>query len=74
MAKQRRKRGTAGDKTICFPLAEDLDYATLVEPEFDKKEVLKGRLRVTLKVLNSKHLSHVFESSAPRPDPNLLRR
>ncbi len=31
MAKQRRKRGIAGDKTICFPLADDLDYATLVE-------------------------------------------
>jgi hypothetical protein len=31
MAKQRRKRGTAGDKTICFPLAADLDYAPLVE-------------------------------------------
>ena len=31
MAKQRRKRGTAGDKTICLPLADDLDYATLVE-------------------------------------------
>jgi hypothetical protein len=30
MAKQRRKRGTAGDKTICLPLADDLDYATLV--------------------------------------------
>ncbi|WP_035984872.1 PLP-dependent transferase [Leptolyngbya sp. KIOST-1] len=31
MAKQRRKRGTAGDKTICLPIADDLDYATLVE-------------------------------------------
>jgi hypothetical protein len=30
MAKQRRKRGTAGDKTICLPIADDLDYATLV--------------------------------------------
>ena len=51
-----------------------LAVETLTVPEFDKKEVLKERLRVTLKVLNSKHLSHVFESSAPRPDPNLLRR
>jgi hypothetical protein len=31
MAKPRRKRGTAGDKTICLPIADDLDYATLVE-------------------------------------------
>jgi hypothetical protein len=31
MAKPRRKRGTAGDKTICLPIAEGLDYATLVE-------------------------------------------
>jgi len=31
MAKQRRKRGTAGDKTICLPIADDRDYATLVE-------------------------------------------
>ena len=30
MAKERRKRGTAGDKTICLPIADDLDYATLV--------------------------------------------
>lgn len=29
MAK-RRKRGTAGDKTICLPITEDVDYATLV--------------------------------------------
>jgi hypothetical protein len=31
MAKQRRKRGTAGDKTTCLPIADGLDYATLVE-------------------------------------------
>lgn len=31
MAKQHRKRGTARDKTICLPLANDLDYATFVE-------------------------------------------
>ncbi|MGF1516952.1 MAG: hypothetical protein ACFCVB_03990 [Nodosilinea sp.] len=31
MAKQRRKRETAGDKTICLPIADNLDYATLVE-------------------------------------------
>ena len=31
MAKQRRKRGTAGDKTICLPLEDGLDYASLVE-------------------------------------------
>lgn len=31
MAKQRRKRGTAGDKTICLPIADDLDYNALVE-------------------------------------------
>jgi hypothetical protein len=36
--------------------------------------VQKERLRVTLKGLNSKHLSHVFKPSASRPDPNLLRR
>lgn len=28
---QRKQRGTAGDKTICLPIADDLDYATLVE-------------------------------------------
>lgn len=31
MAKERRKRGTAGDKTICLPIAEDRDYEALVE-------------------------------------------
>ena len=31
MAKQRRQRGTAGDKTICLPIEDDLDYTTLVE-------------------------------------------
>ena len=31
MAKQRRKRGTAGAKTICLPIADDLDYGALVE-------------------------------------------
>ena len=31
MAKQRRKRGTAGDKTICLPIEDGLDYGTLVE-------------------------------------------
>ena len=31
MAKQRRKRGTAGDKTICLPIADGLDYNALVE-------------------------------------------
>jgi len=31
MAKQRRKRGTAGDKTICLPIEDGLDYPALVE-------------------------------------------
>lgn len=30
MAK-RKKRGTAGNKTICLPIAEDIDYAALVK-------------------------------------------
>jgi hypothetical protein len=28
---QRQKRGIAGDKTICLPLSEDLDYEALVD-------------------------------------------
>lgn len=31
MVKQRRKRGIAGDKTICLPIEDGLDYPTLVE-------------------------------------------
>lgn len=31
MAKQRRQRGTAGDKTICLPIADELAYDSLVE-------------------------------------------
>jgi hypothetical protein len=31
MVKQRRKRGTAGDKTICLPIADGLDYSALVD-------------------------------------------
>ena len=30
MAKQRRKRGRAGDKTICLPIEDGIDYTTLV--------------------------------------------
>ena len=30
MAK-RKQRGMAGDKTICLPIGDDIDYATLVE-------------------------------------------
>ena len=30
MAK-RKPRGMAGDKTICLPIADDIDYATLVD-------------------------------------------
>ena len=28
---ERRKRTTAGDKTICLPIAADIDYDKLVE-------------------------------------------
>jgi hypothetical protein len=31
MAKQRRKRGIAGDKTICLPIEDGLDYMALVD-------------------------------------------
>lgn len=26
---ERKQRGLAGDKTICLPIADDIDYATL---------------------------------------------
>jgi hypothetical protein len=31
MVRQRRKRGTAGDKTICLPIEDGLDYLALVD-------------------------------------------
>ncbi len=44
MAKQRQKRGTAGDKTICLPLADDLDYATLVEDREASRQCLDEQI------------------------------
>lgn len=31
MMANRKPRGIAGDKTICLPIADDIDYATLVD-------------------------------------------
>lgn len=28
---ERKQRGIAGDKTICLPIADDIDYSTLVD-------------------------------------------
>ena len=44
MAKERRKRGTAGDKTICLPIADDVDYATLVDDSAAFRQYLDERI------------------------------
>jgi len=44
MAK-RKKRGIAGDKTICLPIAEDIDYAALVEDRAAYRQYLNEQIK-----------------------------
>lgn len=43
MAK-RKQRGTAGDKTICLPIADDMDYAGLVEDRAAYRQYLDHQI------------------------------
>jgi len=43
MAK-RKQRGTAGDKTICLPIADDINYADLVEDRDAYREYLDHQI------------------------------
>lgn len=46
MCKQRRKqRGIAGDKTICLPMAEEVDYSALVEDRDAFRQYLNEEIR-----------------------------
>jgi hypothetical protein len=45
MAKQRRKRGTAGDKTICLPIEDGLDYMALVDDSAAFRQYLDQQIR-----------------------------
>lgn len=40
----RKRRGTAGDKTICLPIAEGLDYEQLVENRAAYREYLDEQI------------------------------
>jgi hypothetical protein len=44
MAK-RKKRGKAGDKTICLPIEEGINYAELVEDREAYRKYLDGQIR-----------------------------
>lgn len=44
MAKQGRKRGTAGDKTICLPIADNLSYEALVEDREAFRQYLNDQI------------------------------
>ena len=41
---ERKKRGTAGDKTICLPIEENINYAELVEDREAYREYLNGQI------------------------------
>jgi len=43
MAK-RKQRGTAGDKTICLPITEDVEYARLVADREAYRQYLNGQI------------------------------
>jgi hypothetical protein len=45
--KKRRPKGKAGDKTICLPIDEGIDYESLVENERDYQRYLEKRPRST---------------------------
>jgi cysteinyl-tRNA synthetase len=45
---ERKKRTTAGDKTICLPIPADVDYAQLVE---DTDTFRADRIRDELKAV-----------------------
>lgn len=46
MAKPRRKRGPAGDKTICLPIAAGLDYECLVADREAFRQYLNDQIAV----------------------------
>jgi hypothetical protein len=39
-----KKRGVAGDKTICLPIAESINYEKLVEKREDYREYLNKKI------------------------------
>jgi hypothetical protein len=41
---KRRPRGTAGDKTICLPIDEGIDYESLVENEREYRSYLEEKI------------------------------
>ncbi|MEM9484222.1 MAG: hypothetical protein AAGA83_11075 [Cyanobacteria bacterium P01_F01_bin.116] len=40
----RKQRGTAGDRTICLPIADDIDYEELVEDREAYREYLNEQI------------------------------
>ncbi|MBT9317295.1 hypothetical protein [Leptothoe spongobia] len=44
MMAERKQRGTAGDKTICLPIADDIDYDQLVEDRDAYREYLNEQI------------------------------
>jgi hypothetical protein len=40
----RKQRGIAGDKTICLPIADDIDYTQLVENRESYRAYLNGQI------------------------------
>ncbi|EKU96756.1 hypothetical protein Lepto7375DRAFT_0667 [Leptolyngbya sp. PCC 7375] len=44
MMAKRKQRGTAGDKTICLPIADTLDYDQLVEDREAYREYLNEQI------------------------------
>ena len=41
---KRRPRGKAGDKTICLPIDEGIDYESLVENEKEYRRYLEKKM------------------------------
>ena len=64
MAKPRRKRGTAGDKTICLPVADGRDYGTLVED----REAFRQYLNEQIAAHPVKDMSRFFQQAFDFPD------
>ncbi|NEP54858.1 MAG: hypothetical protein F6K65_41175 [Moorea sp. SIO3C2] len=44
MMSKRKKRGIAGDKTICLPIADDIEYEQLVEDRAAYREYLNQQI------------------------------
>ncbi|MGB3292176.1 MAG: hypothetical protein WBB01_04170, partial [Phormidesmis sp.] len=41
---RKKQRGIAGDKTICLPIADDIDYTTLVEDRAAYRQYLDQQI------------------------------